>query len=249
MTEPDRVGNVHHTLRAMMQLLLKHEDQLQSIAKQDCFIFSTTPGEAGIQPILLKETATWTQAMQSTTPPKEPLRLILVRTIFDTLIERVQKIANMDTNSAAWQQTISTQVILPDGSWPFLSWNHAKSKLEINQTKKSLPAMKTLMELLQEIRELLCQQSSVLRVQALKPPAGGGTIPWRMQIGLRETTLFDQLSRLTYSSTWQLLQMTTQPHNAKRTNIATTIQQQLNSNGTDRPHSKGKGKGKHKRSS
>ena len=121
--------------------------------------------------------------MQSTTPPKEPLRLILVRTIFDTLIERVQKIANMDTKSAAWQQTVSTQVILPDGSWPFLSWNHAQSKLEVDQSKKSVP-VKTLMELLQEIRELLCQESSILRTQALKPPTGGGTIAWRMQIGL-----------------------------------------------------------------
>ena len=48
---------------------------------------------------------------------------------------------------------------LPDGSWPFLIWNHSQSKLEINQAKKSLP-MTTVMEFLDEIRELLCQQSS-----------------------------------------------------------------------------------------
>ena len=70
-----------------------------------------------------------------------------------------------------------------------------------------------------------------------------------MQIGLRETTLFDLLSKLTYSSTWQLLQMTMRPRNAKRTHLATTIQQNLRSASTHRPQTMGKGKGKQKHSS
>ena len=159
-----------HLLKTM-NLLIKHEDQLQSIAKQDCFIFFTTPGDAGIQPTLLQETNKWTQEMQNSNPPSTPLRLILIRAIFETLLERVQKISNMDRNSPAWSQTVSAQVALA-----ILDMEPRQEQAgEINQTKGL--SMKTLMETLQENRELLCAPSSVLRMQALKPPRGGGAIP------------------------------------------------------------------------
>ena len=133
--------------------------------------FFTTPGDAGIQPTLLQETNKWTQEMQNSNPPSTPLRLILIRAIFETLLERVQKISNMDRNSPAWSQTVSAQVALA-----ILDMEPRQEQAgEINQTKGL--SMKTLMETLQENRELLCAPSSVLRMQALKPPRGGGAIP------------------------------------------------------------------------
>lgn len=102
----------------MIQLMLKHEDQLQSLART---------GETGIQPLMVKATTTWTEEMQSSKPPSLPLRMVLVSS------RRCQKISQMDHNSAPWQQTVATQVILTDGTWPYLQRNHGQNKLEINQ--------------------------------------------------------------------------------------------------------------------
>ena len=164
--------------------------------------------------------------------------MLLVQAIFDTLIERVTKISNLDQASQAWQQTLNTQVIMPDGTWPYLIWNHTTSKLEVNQKQRGL-SMTTLMDLLTSKREHLRRPLSIQRTQALRPPVSGGTVPWKTQIGLRETELYDLLYKVAHCSAWQLLQMTMQPHNAKRCNNA-------NSTAKGKASKKGKGKGKSK---
>ena len=70
----------------------------------------------------------------------------------------------------------------------------------------------------------------------LRPPVNGGTIPW-----LRETELYDLLYKLAYRSTWQLLQMTLQPHNAKRCSNANTLQESLKDSTKNKRNKKGKG--------
>ena len=54
-------------------------------------------------------------------------------------------------------------------------------------------------------------------------------IPWKMQIGLRETELYDLLYKLAHCSAWQL------PHNAKRCNNANLLQDSLKSTMKGKP--------------
>ena len=79
------------------------------------------------------------------------------------------------TASPAWQQTLSTQVILPDGTWPYLIWNHSMNKLEVNPKQRGL-SMTTFIDHLTAIREHLCRPMTILRMQALRPPVSSGTI-------------------------------------------------------------------------
>ena len=49
-------------------------------------------------------------------PTNAPHAEHLAQSIFDTLIERVAKISQLDIESQAWQRTMPTQVILANGS-------------------------------------------------------------------------------------------------------------------------------------
>ena len=182
--------------------------------------------------------------MQNSNPPSTPLRLILTRTISRHSagegaedLQRGPQLTSLESDGEHSGHPGGRRLAILDlESWQGQAGDQSDQERFVNE------------ETLQETRELLCAPSSVLRMQALKPPQGGDAIPCRLQIGLRETTLYEMLSKLTYSSVWQLLQMTFQPHNAKRSNLATTIHQSLQSEHKNSRAPKAKGKGKGKRS-
>ncbi|CAK9016860.1 LINE-1 reverse transcriptase-like [Durusdinium trenchii] len=131
-TRSEESGQVMKLCRLMGQLLIRHEDSLNSVSMQDSFVLFFQQGNSGVLPLLLRTAKQWHD------PPADqamiPLRSYLIQAVINELTNRFQKLKLQLSDDSTKQAAIKSLTILEDSSFPHLIWHHQHKRLVISQT-------------------------------------------------------------------------------------------------------------------
>ncbi|CAE7678843.1 unnamed protein product, partial [Symbiodinium sp. CCMP2592] len=123
---------------AIGRLCLRHEDAIaiQQANQGYIFFLRTTGPESIIQP-LARVSQAWNQAKE-TEIPRHPLRIVLLSTLLEATIERVEAAVKPDKRDA----TIQTGLVINQGGelyWPYIQWNQEQRTEEVISTDQVRP--------------------------------------------------------------------------------------------------------------
>ena len=225
-------------LALMTQLLVKHDQELQSLRRMDQFILFLNPEPTGALHVLLQESAQWKKKMDDASASlKMPLRQHLMITLINVLQSRAGKIVESKETDVLYTTSLQKGVILADRSFPFHRWDSATQKLILDK-KQPISAQK-MKQHLDELLDMLTDKELIVRFHALRPVQDqtNKVVPWRLQINMRSDRPYELLFQLAHSAIWMTVGASMKPHTQGQTPLATTLQSMLNK-------SKGKGKGK-----
>ncbi|CAK9005416.1 unnamed protein product [Durusdinium trenchii] len=117
--------------RLMGQLLIRHEDSLNSVSMQDSFVMFFQRGNSGAVPLLLRAANQWRDL-----PPDQtqmPLRSYLLQAILNELVSRFQKLHHQLEDPGTKAAAVKSLTILEDLSFPYLMWHAQQQKLVVSQ--------------------------------------------------------------------------------------------------------------------
>ncbi|CAK8997111.1 unnamed protein product, partial [Durusdinium trenchii] len=162
--------------RLMGQLLIRHEDSLNSVSMQDSFVMFFQRGNSGAVPLLLRAANQWRDL-----PPDQtqmPLRSYLLQAILNELVSRFQNFYHQLEDPGTKAAAVKSLTVLEDLSFPYLMWHAQQQKLVVSQTASiSWTTMESHLGLLQQER---------LPVQ--RDEAIDGVVPLASDGGSDETT-------------------------------------------------------------
>ena len=191
--------------QALVQVALRHESQLQALSAQDQFVFFLQAGEKGALPMILKQAAHWKDLAQKQ-QAQGPLRQHLFHHLLKDMMARFELLSKMKSEDPAWQAAIQTQMIMSDGTWPFLRWDPQSRQMKV-QPQPGIP-MTQMQQLLQELVEISLDAQQILRFKALRKltdnPQANSIFPWLIQVTLRHNRLWEMLIKLSQNSLWML---------------------------------------------
>ena len=229
-----------HLLRLMGTLLLHHERQLQQVQRQDTLILFIQPGQQGPLPHLEKLAQEWKelQAKSQDQPPQLNLRTYMLRGLLKEVYLRIQNMASSKKGEELWDRAVERGVLLPDGAWPYQKWDPTAKKL-VRSHRAPMQMSRTLHQFA-HLDELLATNDQLVRFQSLRPQES--TVPWIIQLSLRQDDVHRILSDLTQNTLWSLYGLSLKAHSQNLSHQAQTLQSLLQSSAGK--GSKGKGKGK-----
>ena len=210
--------------KALIQIALRHESQLQALAQTDQFVIFLQGGEKGAMPLLMKEAAAWKDMAQKQ-QTKGPLRQHLLHRMMQEALQRFDSLMKSNQEDEVWQGALRSQMINSDGSWPFLQYD-AKMK-QLKKTSQDGIPMDQMSVILQELVELTLNPAHILRFKALRKvndtAQTSNIYPWLIQVTLRENRLWEILVKLSLNSIWLTVLGRLRQHQPK----ATPLVQQL----------------------
>ena len=227
-------------LALMTQLLVKHDQELQSLRRMDQLFLFLNPEPSGALHVLLQESAQWKKKMDdASASTRMPLRQHLMTTLINLLQSRAGKIVESKDTEQLYQKSVKMGLILADRSFPFHRWDGQKQQLVID--KKQPVSSQKMFQHLTELQEMMLDKEMVVRFHALRTPTSHDTraIPWRLQITMRSDRAYDLLFQLQHNSIWMAVGATMKQHTLTQSPLATTLQSMVGK-------SKGRGKGKTK---
>jgi hypothetical protein len=117
-TGPRETTEQTKLLLALAHLAIKHDQELQSMRKQDQFILFLSSEATGAFHLMLQETANWKKLMDSPTPGPHPLRQHLILCLVKSLRLRAEQIVNAPETDQLFQVSLqkSTERIDPTRS-------------------------------------------------------------------------------------------------------------------------------------
>lgn len=239
---PGRQQQAHmmKMLQVMGSLVLRQERSLSLLQSTDSFILFFQQEKGGILQGLVTETQKWHQLRQQPQGPQMPLRQHLCMWMITEMLNRVTKVAESKPESELVKTCLERNLILADMSWPFLSWDVSQKKLVVD--KRQPISMGKMLEHLKELIEDLRDPHLVVKFQSMGPENQQGTIPWRLQLNLRQDRPYDLLVAMVGSAMWALMGTSLQMHKPKLSGLATTLQSMLPSKGKGKGKGAGKGK-------
>ena len=168
-------------------LVLRHERDVQALLSQCSFIMFLGTSQESILSLLMKKSLDWKQAKTV----ELPLRVVLLKFILNTMLERAQKISACSKKDPLWAASLKSNLILEDGSWPFLIWNSQTKALEVQPKKKAI-TMEDMLTELQEIITMTSKDKAIVRFHSLKSPQGQEQVcPWKLDVDLKHPMLHE----------------------------------------------------------
>ncbi|CAE7250752.1 unnamed protein product [Symbiodinium sp. CCMP2592] len=166
----------------MARLLLRHEQQLQSI-QQDCKLhLYLRSGKESFLPNLCEVAKEWSR-LRRDEPGKinSPLRTLLLRATLQEMETRIKL-----TISKEKQTAIDMQWYKEEEGWTYMQWNAQKAQLELQATPSPL-ATETLLELLRELRTLVNPDSvkKFASLRGLPQEPQSEWIHFQLELGFR----------------------------------------------------------------
>ena len=166
--------------RALLQMALRHESQLQAMATEDRFILFLQADKAGVLHLLLQETSKWKEAAQQRST-RTSLRQHLFMCLTQEMVTRLERVAQAQPTDPIWVRAIEQEWM-----WHFMQYDQQKKKLVATSQKPI--SMAKLRELIKELNELAQDSQQVLRFKCLKTPQKGKespVYPWLLQLSHR----------------------------------------------------------------
>lgn len=111
-------ANGNDLLHLLAKMVLRQESEIQTVRAQDSYVFHLTVGTSGLLQLLLDQGVAWSKMEEKTAN----LRSHLFHHLAAETQKRFTLVEQAPPDSATWTQ----QIILSDGSWPTLHWNHEK---------------------------------------------------------------------------------------------------------------------------
>ncbi|CAE7272223.1 unnamed protein product [Symbiodinium sp. CCMP2592] len=166
----------------MARLLLRHEQQLQSI-QQDCKLhLYLRSGKESFLPNLCEIAKEWSR-LRRDEPGKinSPLRTLLLKATLQEMETRIKL-----TISKEKQATIDMQWYKEEEGWTYMQWNAQKGQLELQAAPSPL-ATETLIELLRELRTLVNPDSvkKFASLRGLPQEPQSEWIHFQLELGFR----------------------------------------------------------------
>lgn len=228
-------------MHKLTKIVLTHEQQLHNIRSQDSFVLFFNHEDSGALPVLVKAATQWRQEMEKDTHLYS-LKTHLLHTLLLTLKQRLTQLQHQTEGQALRDTLIQKHLMLGDLSWPFQKWNPKDHKMVLDQ-KKTAITMKGLWNVLEELIDLVSKDDQLQRFHALAPltpeyQTKHQITPWRLQLNLREQSLYNLLWRLSHNTVWHLVGAQMKPHSQTMGGPAKDLQRLI------QPKGKGKGKGK-----
>ncbi|CAE7668683.1 unnamed protein product [Symbiodinium sp. CCMP2592] len=166
----------------MARLLLRHEQQLQSI-QQDCKLhLYLRSGKESFLPNLCEIAKEWSR-LRRDEPGKinSPLRTLLLKATLQEMETRIKL-----TISKEKQAAIDMQWYKEEEGWTYMQWNAQKGQLELQAAPSPL-ATETLLELLRELRTLVNPDSvkKFASLRGLPQEPQSEWIHFQLELGFR----------------------------------------------------------------
>ena len=227
---------VLQVLRALTNLVIKHDQELQSLRRMDQFILFLSGEPKGALHLMLQETKGWKETLEKKPPVQQPLRQHLILVLLKTLRSRAEQLVKATEKDELYQTSVQKGLMLQDRSFPFHRWDPTTQKLVLD---RKTPISATKMEQhLDELLEELLDPQLVIRFHALKAPNPElASIPWRLQLNLRSDRPYELFHHLSHNGIWMLIGAKMKPHTQGQSGQATALQSMLMGQ-------KGQGKGK-----
>ena len=227
--------------KLMAKILIRQDQDIQSIKKEDSFVFFfNSKASTGALPLLLKSAATWHEQMKQENhqTPWLPLRQHLFKALLNDLVQRLHHLGKADPQSELVQTAIKQNILLKDLTCPFLEWNPHLQQLQVSR-KQPL----TLQKMTANLEEMLeiCTEASLIRgFHAIPVSKTTETVPWKLQLSLRADREYTLMLSLCHAGVWMLQGASLKPHTQHQSGLATQLAQLI-----DFPQKKGTGKTKH----
>ena len=245
---PDEAENLHQQekptgkamqlLTTMAQLIVRHDQEMNSLRRTDQFILFLNPDPTGALHLLIQESAMWKKQMESKSNMLlQPLRQHLVLALLKALSTNAGKIVESKDTDQLYQTSVQKGLILADRSFPFHRWDGTQLVID----KKHPISAQKMFQHLTELQEMMLDKEMIVRFHALRAPSDQNTkaVPWRLQINLRSDRAYDLLYQLCHNSVWMAVGATMKQHSLSQSPMATTLQNLMGK-------SKGRGKGQNK---
>ena len=218
----DKDPSMRDAMRLMASLVLRREQDLQQVARQDTFLLFLVPSQEGCVPLLHQAHKEWSDAKERTLT----LRAHLVLQLLRELQRRLLKLMTGGDQCQIRAQLVKNGVLLEDHTWPFLQWDSRDKRLVLNKTKQAM-TMSQAQELLEELLSLVKQDDAIQKFHAMGKPQEGKSQPWKLQIGLRQDRLHGLLTGSSHSSLWQILGIQLKPHSQRMSPLGIKLQEVL----------------------
>lgn len=244
--QPDK-GQLVQTLSLLTKLTLKLDREMQTMKREDTFIFFfANKGKEGSLQTLVQATEAWAtkhqENLKAETPTQVmPLRQHLMQVLFNNLLTRVEQLGNAVEGSDILTAAQHNLVLLQDKTCPYLEWSQTKKELIVSRRKPI--SLKRVHQLCTDILEALANTGMVVKFHALPSGTKQDVSPWRLQVSLRQDTPWQMLQELCNSGIWLLMGTSLECHSLTQSPLAHQLQQSLN---PGKGMMKGRGKGKNK---
>ncbi|CAK9115224.1 unnamed protein product, partial [Durusdinium trenchii] len=198
--------------RLMGQLLVRHEDSLNSVSTQDSYVMFFQRGNSGVVPLLLRAANQWRDLPLDQI--QMPLRSYLIQAILTELVIRFQKLKTQLEDPGTKAAAVKSLTILEDLSFPYLMWHAQQQRLVVSQSSPiSWTTMESHLGLMQQAFQ---EPSNCVRFFAMaSAQSQADVIPWKLQISLRNDSLSSLMRQLTGSSLWHLIGYSGYPPSSK----------------------------------
>ena len=219
-------------LEMLTRAVIKIDRELNDLQSQDSFVFFLGKDNKALLPQLVQQAQQWHQAKKENQQPQAttPLRLHLMRHV----ASRMTKVQQAEPQAALRLAAVKKNILLEDGTWPFLQWNPAKMQMEV-ATKPALTPKK-MEALCTQLVESLRNEESVIQFPHQHTDQ---VIPWRLKVSMRDADTHAALTQLSNNAVWSLLGASMKTHMLSQSRICQNLQQWL-------PKGQGKGKSKTK---
>lgn len=220
-------------LHLLTRLVLRQEQEIQSIRAQDTYIIHMSVEKGSLLQLMMEQGTEWSQQKE-----KEcPLRVHLFRSMAQEAQKRFMVVMQAPQQSETWKQLVAKRIILQDGSWPTLEWQHSTQKYEL--AKKAAIKMTTMQSLVAELVELGTEPHRIQRFFSMQQQTEQRTtVAWRLQLHLRSQSAHELMENLVNSTLWVLLGAMMKQHRPGSSALTQQVSAFLG-----KPN-KGKGKGK-----
>ncbi|CAE7196993.1 unnamed protein product [Symbiodinium microadriaticum] len=200
-----------NVISAMGRLCLRHEDAIAvQRANQGYVWWLRTAGPESIVPSLARVSAAWNRKKDEEGIQDHPLRIVMLSTLLEVMIERAQAAVEPSRLEASAQAGL----ILNQGDepfWPFLRWNQARRIEEVVSSEEMRPLEHSrLMRKLNQIRDTI-NPENILRCHgyhSISENMTGDT--WRLlleieTVGEEAQNLHAWLRRMINCTAWKLI--------------------------------------------
>ena len=237
-------------LQAMGRIILRLDQDLQQLKRQDCWVCFMQTDKTAILPSLIQNASMWRQELQERRQKQgdqsqelEPLRCRLLGHLAEVFLQRLQKLAAEKVTDPLAQASIQTGTMTEDQAFPFVRWCSQAKKLK--QTTQKPVTLARMIKYGEQLKDLLNDPNNTVKFTSLRPLSEDKMVPWMLQVSMRADELQSLLQTLQTSTVWTLLGMALKPHSLNMSRPAQELQTLLGmGKGRGKGHHQSKGRGK-----
>ena len=149
---PPQQQQAQDPLRLMCRVILQQEETIAHLRHEKCFVMFMKHEQEGILKPLMMVAKEWNEK-RSQTPEKltSPLRTLLLQSMLQELLQRVQKEAATEDGRTALQKK---GWLTKENHWPYLAWDSKTKQLVLNQARQRVPHTEIVRLLTWMLREM-----------------------------------------------------------------------------------------------